>query len=686
MTNEELVRESLLHIENEDKDTDIRVSNASLICFYLENCDIAFGEEKRFFADLSCAEAMGPVMERRIDALGITETPGERILAYTGSNDFGHTSPDWAAVLSLGIFGLRRRLADYAEANRDPEKEVFYREGIRVYDAALAMMARVRDAALAEGRTEMAEGLSRLLRGAPSNLFEAMQTTVIYYALQMHTEGAAVRTLGRVDSLYLPFFEKESDPAFVRGLIRSFYLEINGWKIPANIPIALGADPMRGLPANPLTMLFLEEYRALVLPWTKLHLLCRPDTPREVLAEAFAAVREGKSSILFMSDGKITESLIRLGEAEGDARDYHVVGCYECGGMGELTCSCNARISLPKALEYALTGGIDMLTGEAIGLARAGELSDFDSLFAEFLRQARYLTDKAIEITSVYERQYPACFSAPFLSSTYESALLRGGDLYADFSAKYNNSSINALGLATAVDSLFAIRKLVYEEKTLSLDALTRILCDDWRGHEPLALTTKNRFPKYGRGMPEVDHLARETVDALGEYVNGRANVRGGVWRLGLFSIDWRWDFGEHTGASANGRHAHEPISQNTGADFGMDRDGATAHMLSLTAIDAGKTPNGSVLDLDIHLSAVSGEEGMHALISGLNAYFALGGFAVHYNILDTETLKRAKAHPADYPNLQVRLCGWNVLFNTLTEKEKDEFIARFEHQGGVAS
>ena len=89
------------------------------------------------------------------------------------------------------------------------------------------------------------------------------------------------------------------------------------------------------------------------------------------------------------------------------------------------------------------------------------------------------------------------------------------------------------------------------------------------------------------------------------------------------------------------------------------------------------RTPNGSIVDLDLHSSAVSGENGINALTASLKTYFELGGFAVHYNVLNTEVLEKAKARPEDYPNLQVRLCGWNVLFSSLSEKEKDEFIAR---------
>lgn len=187
----------------------------------------------------------------------------------------------------------------------------------------------------------------------------------------------------------------------------------------------------------------------------------------------------------------------------------------------------------------------------------------------------------------------------------------------------------------------------------------------------------KNNFPKFGAGNTFADGLAKHIIERLSEVINGRPNVKGGVWRLGTFSIDWRWDFGKHTHATANGRKAGETLSQNTSASFGADKEGATAHLLSVSAFPHTHTPNGSIADIDLHSSAVRGENGITALYSTLKTYFERGGLAVHYNVLDTETLKKAKQDPSAYPNLQVRLCGWNVLFSSLSEKEKDEFIAR---------
>ena len=233
------------------------------------------------------------------------------------------------------------------------------------------------------------------------------------------------------------------------------------------------------------------------------------------------------------------------------------------------------------------------------------------------------------------------------------------------------------------MDSLAAIQKLVYQDQRLTLDSFTDILRSNWKDQEPLRLLIKRKYPKYGLGTPTTDALAKGIVDTLANTISGKPNAKGGVFRLGLFSINWTWSFGEKTAASADGRQAGDPLSQNTGATSGADRDGAPAHLTSVASIDTSRTPNGSIADIALHASAVQGANGIRTLTATLRTYFELGGFGVHYNILDTKVLQDAKLHPEKYPNLQVRLCGWNVKFTELTRQAQDEFIRRGEHQEG---
>ena len=681
-----LSREELLNwVENHivlGEGLDILKNDCEIIEFALDHCEIDIPEQNRFFINVNYADIPCFVTKKRRKHLGDLIPPslheGMAALAYTGSYDYSHTTAEWGSVIKLGIYGLRNRVSEYAMSHSSNANAMGFCEQIlRVYNAALRFMKRAADTAALCGRTEMASSLLRLTNHAPSNLFEALQTSIIYYHLQQFFDGTYLRTLGRLDNLYYPYYARENKNEADK-LLLDYIKEIDRLKAPANIPFALGGTDESGeCLINELSYVWLDTYEKARTTNTKLHILCSENTSEDIIRKAFRYIREGNNSIVFMSDGRVIESLEKQGVAHKDAVDYHVVGCYECGGEGELTCSCNARVNIPKALELALNGGRDMLTGKLIGLENDGHFESFDALYREFERQLTYLCKCAMTVTDLYESRSAEIHSAPILSGTYTSALQKGGDLYLDYSAKYNSSSLNAIGLATATDSLAAIRKAVFEDKTLTLGEFTEILKSDWKGQEPFRLLVKNKYPKYGQGDIRTDEIAKRTVDVLSDTVSRKANVKGGSWRLGLFSIDWRWGFGEKTAASADGRHRGETLSQNTSASFGADKEGATAHLISAARIDMSKTPNGAIVDIDLHSSAVRGENGITALVSSLKTYFELGGFAVHYNVLDTDILMDAKKNPEKYPSLQVRLCGWNVLFSTLSEKEKDEFIAR---------
>ena len=682
-----LARKELLdyaerHSSKEDA-CDVLEADCKIIIYLLDNCKITVPENNRFFVNVNCKGILNQIAWKRAviydEELKKNKlSDGCNALAFTGTFDIGHTTAEWERVISLGVYGIRTELKKYYERYAtDDKKRRFFNNTIKVYDAALKFMKRCAEAALQNGKTEMANALLYLCKNSPSSFYEALQTTIIYYVLQHMFEGTYLRTLGRLDKLYFPYYKNENIDKS-KSLIMDFIKEIDRLEAPSNIPFAIGGtDINENDIINELSYLFLDAYKLAHTNNTKLHILCSDNTPSDIIESAFNGIRSGNNSIVFLSDKKVIDSLKKLGIEHSDATNYHVVGCYECGGYNELTCSCNARVNITKALELALNGGKDMLTSKTIGLETDSNFNNFNDLYAEFERQLVYLCNCAMKCTDLFEKHYNSIHSAPILSATYTSSLEKGGDLYCDYSAKYCNSSVNALGLATAVDSLAAIKKAVFEDKLMTIKELTEILKSNWTDKEPMRLFIKNRYPKFGNGNKTIDHIAKSIVDKLSETINGKPNVKGGKYRLGLFSIDWRWDFGEKTAASADGRLSGEPLSQNTSASFGADKMGATAHLMSLNTIDTVNTPNGAIVDIDLPLSAVQGKNGLKSLVSTLKTYFEFGGFAVHYNVLDTEILKDAKRNPEKYPNLQVRLCGWNVLFSSLSDKEKEEFIAR---------
>lgn len=587
---------------------------------------------------------------------------------YIGFGDVVHVSPDWIDIINLGFFGIYERIRKFRKNCQDGERADFYDGLCDLYSATEKFMLAIADEALSRGNKKMASSLINLTKRPPATLYEALQLIMLYYNI---TDEKPTRTLGRLDSMLLPFAEGLDDEEVLELLTR-FMAEVNAYRHGADIPFAIGG--CRGF--NRLSYLLLRAYGTGVYPYVKIHILCTDNTPKDVLTMAFELIRSGKNSIVFMSDEVVTKGLLHIGAEPEDAREYQVVGCYECGARQEKTASCSARINLVKALELALLGGKDMLTGLQIG-KKTKIPETMEELTEALGEQIVFGASEAMALSHVDEAEFGSSYAAPHISATYLSCMERGRDMFSGYGAKYCNSSINAQGIGTMADSLYAIEKLVFIDKQISLPDLVKILACNWAGEEKLRQTVKNKFAKYGCNNPAVDKYAKWATDLLDKTVSGKPNATGGVWRLGLFSIDWRWRMGQTCGASADGRLAGEPLSQNSGASFGADKNGIGAHLLSVASLGADRTPNGTIADIDIHASQTRGDAGMTLLISTLLTYFEHGGMAVHYNVLDTEALTGAKAHPERYPNLQVRVCGWNALFVDLSDAEQDEFIER---------
>ena len=670
---------------------DALFTDGEMTAYILDHCDIYFTPESRFFCKTELSddryypyyEVILPRYQKEAEAFS-DEVYRQTVeaKAFAMKIDFGHTSPNWEDILSLGFVGLKKRAEDYAAKFReDPQKSRFYAAAVKIYNAAERFVGRVARKAEEEGRLELAQGLKNLLAAPPQNLFEGFQLLLLYHALQHFGEETWIRTFGRVDGLLYPLYCRE-DKAEAAALVSAFIREIQDHGMSENQPFAIGGSDEKGHSLiNALSYVFIEEYKKLKPPFVKIHVLCAGDTPEDFLKAALDSVRSGANSICFFGDATVKASLLRLGIEPEDTVNYHVDGCYECGGFGELVCPTTAKISIAKAVELALNGGVDVMTGYRIGLPVAGEAESFQDFYREFLRQLEHLCTFAKEYVYKMESCYPKIHAGPLFSSTFSHCMEAGKDIFANFGGKYNNSAITGVGLGTAVDSLMAVKKLVFDDRRMTLGELNRLMKNNWQGQEALRLAAKHKFPKYGMADPSVDRYAAEIVDFLGNQINGAPNAKGGTYRLGMYSITWRWELGEGLAATPDGRLAGETTSLNSGASFGADREGTTAHILSATAVDATNAPTGFVLDLDLHASAVRGENGLNAMYATLKTYRENGGFAIHYNVLDTEVLKAAQKRPEDYPNLQVRVCGWNQRFSTLSPKAQEEYIRRSEQE-----
>lgn len=616
-------------------------------------------------------------------------------LCYTGDADFGHTSPDWEAVLTLGIPGLRARvLAARDEKTALTEAQrLFYACTADTLTATIGFIARLADATdrlAADGDEKMrlvSSSLRHLTVGAPETLLEAMQLSVIFYNLQCNVERDAVRSIGGLDRLFYPFYRRDLacgrlTEAQARELFRYYFFKFYSMHVTANVPFYIGGRLADGSDAtNALTYLLVEEYIGLDINDPKIHVRWHKNLPKPLVRLILGSIRDGRNSFVFLNDEVVEGALVALGEAPADARNYTVIGCYEPAALGkEVPCTCTGRVNLPKAVLVAMNGGVDPDTGAAVGApADPDSYADFDAFYAAVLKQIAAFAAHAEALIIAHERAYPSLNPAPLFSATLADCVARGVDAYSG-GAKYNNSAINAICIASTVDALAAVRRLVYEEKKLKLSEFAAVLRDNWQGHAELRQTALHRMPKYGNGDPAVDALAAQVMRDTAACINGKPNGRGGVFRCGFFSIDYRLTFGEKTGATADGRLAGEPLSKNMCAVTAMDREGVTALIRSATAVDYTDTPNGTVLDVVLYAGAVEGDAGICAMETLLETFMARRGFAMQINVLSPAVLRAAQENPEKYATLQVRLCGWNVYFTALSRVEQDEFIRQTEN------
>ena len=606
--------------------------------------------------------------------------------AYFCGPDYGHTSPNTRLMLSVGLPGLLDRVeAASKRSGLSGEQRDYYAACRTALTAVMTAAERLADAVEPFNAANSA-ALRNIACRRPENIYEALQLIVLYYFLHDFVAGTRIRTLGRLDVLLEPFYRRDIENGTfsrdeVREMLRFFLYKFWSADVVAGLPFTLGgSDGHGGDVTSEISYLIVETYNELNIYSPKIQIRISEKTPEKFIRLVLSCIRGGNSGFVFMNDSTAIRGLVGVGVAESDAWDYVPVGCYEPAVWGkELGCTAsNGGVSLPKAVELVFTNGRDKKSGELCGV-ETGEIGSYEEFVAAVKKQIAYMTEKATDYVVRIERHYREINPDPLLSCQYTRSVETGVDVY-EGGAEYNNSSMCFFSIASLTDAVCAVRRLVFEEKRFSFGELGDILKNNWEGYEMERRAALCLPEKYGCGNSQADAVAAEFADFCAALVNNLPNGRGGVFKAALFTIDFCFYTGERTMATPDGRLEGEPLSKNLCAVTGMDREGVTALIRSAAAINASQFPDGSVLDVVLHPSAVSGEEGLAAFRALLAVYFKLGGLAIHGNVFDAEDLKKAQREPEKYRNLQVRVCGWNAYFIDLSRAEQDAFIRQAEN------
>jgi formate C-acetyltransferase len=603
---------------------------------------------------------------------------------FWAGRDFGHVAPDWDRLFTLGLGGIIDE-AKQKRATATADKVGFYDTVIDTYSALSDLIMRFAsyvDKTTCNGK-KLYNCLTWIAQNPPLTLYEVLELSLIYYRVETSIERDYVRSMGQLDALWEKYYEKDIANGISEeendNLIKAFFLRLNAFKVVANVPFALGGQTSKRDEAyTKFTRHVYKLYSSLKLAYVKAHVRVDGGIPDSYFYDICADIIGGNSSYVFMNDEIIRKGLQRVGISKEDCKEYLVMGCYEPVCTHHEICStCNSYLSLPRALTFALNNGVEPGNGEFSAI-RTGELDSFKT-FEEFVTavetQLDYVISKVRQYIVFAEENYKKMNFAPLLSGTYADTMESGKDIY-EGGMKYNNSGVNLVGIATLVDSLLCIKHFVFDTKQLSLGEFNEILLSNWENNEELRVKCKKYVVKYGNGNTEADALTSRFINFASDRLNGSPNGRGGVFRMGVFSVDTYMNMARRQPATPDGRRNDEFLSKNLTATVGADKEGISGLIRTLASVDFTKAPNGCVLDFIVHPSVLEGEKGAKILWDIVRAHFANGGFAVHGNVFDKKKLIEAQNNPDKYKNLQVRVCGWNAYFVELTKSEQDVFIA----------
>lgn len=643
---------------------------------------------------------------RRGFSMGLLSDPHE----WSG---FAHVAMDYRKLLQNGVEGIRQQLAAAKAAlqPQDPEyaeKLAFYQAEEELCQGMLALARRYAALAREKAQAEryparrqelltMAAVLDRVPAKPASSFQEAVQTVWLMQMIpQIESNGFSI-TPGRFDQYCNAYLEKDLRDGtitleYAQELTDLFFLkfceilrvdskgaaEVNaGYASGQNLVVG-GLDADGNDATNLLSYLCLMANRHIRLNQPNFTVRLHEGTPKEFLDKVVESIGCGNGMPQVLNDACIIPSLVEHGIPLREARDYIPVGCDEIS-VHRHWARCNGGyINLAKLLEIALNHGSDIKYGIPLLEPDSVQPASFEDFYQRYLDCLRAGEQLQVEESLLTDEIHREILPLPFVSLFLDDCVARGLDC-TNGGAVYNTTGLVAVGTATAADSLYAIKRLVYDEKKLTLDELTEILRNNFEGQEYLRQFILNRFEKFGNDQDCVDRLAVGITDAFADELEKHRNGRGGAFWGALYSVSAQVGLGNVCCATPDGRLDGLPLSDGLTPMYGMDRNGPTAVLASLSKIHQKRFPNGIIVNQRMSGSLFKTPEGREKMAQLLRAFVAAGCFHWQFNIVDNKVLLAAQKDPDEYRSLVVRVAGYSAIFVELSVKAQNSIIERYE-------
>jgi len=633
---------------------------------------------------------------------------------YMISRAPGHVNLD-DKVITKGLLGIKKDVKNSLEKIDYTSPECYRQmQELRameiVIDAAMTFAQRYAlkaeelaekesDAARKNELKKIVEVCGRVPAHPARSFHEALQSYWFTHLITLLEVNNWAIGPGRFDLYMYPFYKNDLDNgkitrAQAEELLQCLWVKFNNAVAPAKETktanmsatyndfalLNVGGLNEKGLDAvNDLSYLILDVIKEMKLIQPNAAVLVSEKTPKLFLRKAVEVIKEGFGQPAVFNADLIVQELLNKGKSLTDARLGGPNGCVTVNACGKENMASTGYMNLVKILEITLNDEVNPKTGQKIGLRNKSELSSFDEILKAYKRQLAYFAKIKMKANNLIDMIYAQKMPVPFLSVLIDDCVKNGKDFHAG-GARYNMSYIQGVGLGTLSDSLAAIKKVVFDDRMISLNDLIKALKNNFKGYEQLQQYLLHKVPKYGNDDDYADTIMKSAVDIYYETLNDLPSSRGGRYGINMLPTTVHVYFGSVTGATPDGRSAGKPVSDGISPAQGSDRQGPTSVIKSASKMDQGRFC-GTLLNQKFSPQALQTSQDLDKLASLIRTYFKLNGHHIQFNIIDAATLKKAQEDPDEYRNLIVRVAGYSDYFVNLSKELQNEIISRTEHK-----
>jgi formate C-acetyltransferase len=636
-------------------------------------------------------------------------------------NGYGHTAYDVEKILKVGIIGIKNEVEEKLSAvdlttSEGIEKKLFYEGLIICLDAVVNYAKRYGQKALALAvkekdtiRKKELEKIADVCNWVPENpardIWEAIQVVAfMQIIIQTETSGDSVSP-GRLDQYLYPYYKSDIKEGRytideIQELLDSLWIKFNeivkaqdsesihihpGFPMTPNLTIG-GQTPDGDDATNELSYLMLNSQKHIRLTNPQFTVRFHKNTPEDFKMRVAEIVKLGTGMPAMFGDegcmGAMQRSFPDMPIER--IRDYSIVGCVELAPKGFQARVNGGFLNVARVVDLALNDGVDRLTGKQVGpeTGKPESFKAFDDVLEAVRTQMEYFVKHQVINAAVVDMVQREYMPHLFLSSLIEGCIDNGKDMTRGGSL-WGATPILHVGLATAANSLVAVKKTIFEDNTLKMEELIEVLNSNFsgeRGEEVYEVLQS--LPKYGNDNDYADDVMKTMTNMFFDEIEKHKDIDGRAYTSMILTLGATVPHGWKTGATADGRKSGTPVSDSMSPSNLGESEGPTAVLLLAGKIDQSRVLEGNVLNLKFNRNALSEEQSLKKLMDLVSTYFnTLKGQEVQVNVVDGKVLRDAQNNPQNYSDLIIRIAGYSARFVELAKELQDDIIAREEHE-----